>query len=119
MAIIVYSSERDADEQRLLERISFTDVDICRSVDEFRRRLNTACDRRKIIILSVKDDEEMTRIARLMELYSDLLLIVILEHDHPETNRAAFRLRPRYIAYKADGFKDVAAVLHRIIHRYD
>jgi len=118
MAIIVYSSEKDTDEQRLLERISFTDTAICRSVDALRRRLNIPTDVRKIIILSFKEHEEMTRIARLLELYSDLLLIVILDHDGPETNKAAFGLRPRYIAYKADDFKDVAAVLQRIIHYY-
>jgi len=118
MAIIVYSSKEDSEEQKLLESIRFVATDICRSVNELRRRLNTFCGERRIVILSVNDHEEIECIAELMEWYSDLLLIVIFDHDCPEANRAAFALRPRYIAYKGGDFKDVAAVLDRMIHHY-
>ena len=118
MAVIVYSSEADENEQRLLERICFTDTHICRSIDEFRRRLNAPSDLRRIIILSLKDREEIYRIAMTLELYSDLLLIVVIASDDPETLRAARSLRPRYIAYTDGDFKDVATVLHRIIRHY-
>lgn len=116
MAIVVYYSGKDADEQRLLEMISFTDTDVCRSVDELRRHLNVPGDMRKIIILCMKDHAEIIRIAKLLELYSDLLIIVILYSNDPETIRAAHNLRPRYIAYRADDFQDVAVVLQKIIH---
>jgi len=116
MAIIVYSANEDTDEQRLLKSISFAGIDICRSVEQLKCRLNLLAEKRKIVMLVIVDQEEMVRISRLIELYSDLLLIVVLGTDHPEINKAAYKLRPRYLAYKDGHFQDVAGVLDRMMN---
>jgi len=118
MAVILYSMDPDPDEQRLLDRINFTDTEICRSMETLKRRLNDPGDGRRIVILFVKDHEEMIRLSQTLELYTDLLLIIVLGQDCPQTDRIAHRLRPRYTTYRDGDFRDVALVLQRIIHRY-
>jgi hypothetical protein len=118
MAIIVYWANKDSDQQRFLERMSFTESVICRTVEELRHHLNTPGGMRKVVILSIRDQPELAGIAKLLALYSDLLLLVILDHDLPEMNRTVFALRPRYIAYRDDDFRNFAEVLHRLIHYY-
>jgi hypothetical protein len=118
MTILVYSAQKDSDEQRLLQRISFTHVDLCRSIDQLKSCLNVPREMRKIVILVISDHDEMIRISKLIESYPDLLMIVILNQDLFATARDVHKLRPRYITYKDGDFQDVAAVLSRIINHY-
>lgn len=116
MPIIIYSANKDSNEQRLLESISFTSVSICRSTDQLKNRLNIPDKMRKIVLLVINDHDEMSRISKVIELYSDLLIIAILDHDLFAATSDIHKLRPRYITYSDDDFRDVATVLSRIIN---
>jgi len=117
MSILVYSPNQDSDEQRLLENISFAPIEMCRCIDQLRCCLNVPGPLRKIVILFLLDPVEMNRISKLLELYLDLLLIIILDQDLLETTKDVHKLRPRYITYKGGDFRDVATVLKRIMKR--
>jgi hypothetical protein len=118
MAVIVYSSQEDPGEQRLLKSISFTGNHICRSVDQLKCRLNFPDEKRKIVILVIRDLDEMIRISSLIELYYDLLLLIILDDDHKQIQKLAYKLRPRYLTYTEGNFEDVAGVLNRMMNYY-
>ena len=51
---------------------------------------------------------------RLVELNSDLLLIVIVTQNLFEEATDIHKLRPRYITFKEGDFQDVATVLQRL-----
>ncbi len=114
MAVILYSSDPDPDEQRLLARVHFTDRAISRSLEALRARLNDPGDGRKIVILFVRDHGEMIRLSQLLAVYTDLLLIIVLGLECPQTDRIAHRLRPRYTTCKDGDFQDVSLVLERL-----
>jgi hypothetical protein len=118
MQIIVYSSEKNADETRLLETIRFADTEVCRSIEDLRHCLNIPSHLRKLIILAVKDQDELLKIKTLIDLYSDLLLFVILAKDCPETNRTAYTMGSRYTTYQDDSYRELAEILRQVLFYY-
>ena len=118
MTIIVYSAREDAAERRLLQNTGLAGTRPCRSVQELKGRLNLFGQQRKIVILLIADAEEMGRVSGLIELYTDLFLIVVLGTDLPSVRKAAYRLRPRYVTYQDGPFRDISDVLARMMERY-
>ncbi len=114
MTITIYSAKKDADEMRLLERIDFARIHICRRVEQIQKRLNIIGDVRKIVIVVIRNHHEVMWLLRLVELNSDILLIVIATQSLFEAATDIHKLRPRYIAFKEGDFQDVATVLRRI-----
>lgn len=87
---------------------------ICRKVDQIQKQLNTVGDIRKIVIVIIRNHQEVAKLIRLVELNSDILLIVIATQSLFEAATDIHKLRPRYIAFKEGDFQDVATVLRRI-----
>lgn len=114
MTITIYSSKKDADETRLLEHMVSASTRICRKVDQIQKQLNTVGDIRKIVIVIIRNHQEVAKLIRLVELNSDILLIVIATQSLFEAATDIHKLRPRYIAFKEGDFQDVATVLRRI-----
>jgi len=115
MTVLIYSAKSDSIEKRLLKKIGNIQVVVCRNVDQLKRYLNVPTRMRKIIVLVIQDRDEMADISKLLELYFDLLLIVILDGDHFETATDAHKLRPRFVTYKDSDFEDVRIVLGKMM----
>jgi hypothetical protein len=118
MEIIVYSSLVASDEQRLISTLKFSDIDVLNSLEHLRDRLNVPTDLRKIVILFVRNEKEVAGISDAIKHFSDLLSIIVLYSQDPETLKKVNRLRPRYIALDDSDFQDVAAVIKRMDQGY-
>lgn len=118
MEILLYSRNSDSDEQRLLKMIKDSDVEICRSADRLRDRLNISAELRRIVILLIQNENEIDRISEWIMLISDPLIVMILQNDDPKILKAAHRIRPRYISFRDRDYQDVVAVLGRMQERH-
>lgn len=119
MNILIYSKQEDSDERRLMKNIDFTRIHLCRSIADLKNYLNIASgEMRRIVILIINNHDEMVNICKLLILYNDLLLIVVINQNCFTTYDNVHKLRPRYITYKDSDFFDVAIVLNRMINHY-
>lgn len=119
MNILVYSKQEDYDEQRLLETISFTRTHMCRSIADLKNYLNiTSGEMRKVVIVVINNRDEIAEISKLLKLYHDLLLIVVINQNCFDTYDNVHKLMPRYMTYKDSDFFDVATVLRKMMDHY-
>lgn len=70
-----------------------------------------------ILVLLLKDNNEICRAILRKELLHDIRIILILPDRSDETISAGYKLHPRFISYADSDFKDVAAVLKRMISK--
>jgi hypothetical protein len=118
MEILLYSRNSDSDEQRLLKMIKYSTIEICRSTNRLRERLNISAKLRRIVILLIQNKNEIDRISEWIMLISDPLVVMILQNDDPSVLKAAHRIRPRYISFRDRDYQDVIAVLSRMQERH-
>ena len=117
MVTLVYSAGNDSDEERLLNAAGHIPLEVCRSVQQLVYFLNIPSRTRKIVILIIRNQDEMAKVSTAIELFFDLLLIIILDREYFETANDAHKLRPRFLTYKDGDFQDVRTVLSRMIHQ--
>ena len=87
------------------------------SVENLSRRLcrpNTTKEE-TIAVLFTVDGKDLVDLLSIRDLLDDIGIILILPDDKKETISAGHRLRPRYISYADGNFKDVAAVLRKML----
>lgn len=68
-----------------------------------------------IAVLFVKSREELLELQSLGELLCDLRIILLLPDDEEETIAAGHLLRPRFLSYADGDFREVAAVLYKML----
>jgi hypothetical protein len=112
MEILLYSRNSDSDELRLLKMVNYSDVEICRSTDRLRDRLNISAELRRIVILLIQNKNEIDRISEWIMLISDP------QNDDTNILKAAHRIRPRYISFRDRDYQDVVAVINRMQERH-
>jgi len=119
--LFVYSRKSDGAIDRLQGRIESCMqgkiMETFNSVENLSRRLcrpNTTRNE-TIAVLFTVDIKDLLDLISIRDLLDDIGIILILPDDKKETISAGHRLRPRYISYIDGNFKDVAAVLRKML----
>ncbi|MGO9137829.1 MAG: hypothetical protein ACLP9S_16385 [Syntrophales bacterium] len=123
--IIFFSTSCGEVEERLLRVIKTVvkarNLKIYRTIDSLSSELRRPRNHGDIAILlaSSKVELQYLNLNSLRNLLSDLKIIVILPDSNPDTVARAHILRPRFLSYCDSDFKDVAAVLSRMIENME
>ncbi len=121
MKLFVYSRKSDGAINRLQGQIESCMQgkikETFNSVENLSRKLCRPNTTRKetIAVLFTIDGKDLVDLLSIRDLLDDIGIILILPDDKKETISAGHRLRPRYISYADGNFKDVAAVLRKML----
>lgn len=123
MASIFYIPTVNGWESRLctlLEAaLSHKKNEICRSFEDFSRRLHKPFSNVRVAVLVAANSEEITRILSLRELLADVKMIIILADKDNETLMKVHSLRPRYVTWMDCDLSELANVFKRMVGLYD
>ena len=119
--VIAYSSLKNnsiENVQRALHHSLFRDeFEIHRNLRTLSRRLRQPGYRWHIALLAIDTPEELDKILSINELLSDLRILLILSDQSPKTISKGLQLVPRLITYKDGNFRELTAVLKKMIRK--
>lgn len=123
MAFFLYLPDGNGLRDRALKVLSpslqKTSVEIFDSLDEFSLRLRKPHFDVKVMVLFAISSEDLRGFIKLSWLFPDKKLILVLPDVEMETLRMAHKLTPRFITWLDSDLSDLAAVLKRMLERYD
>jgi len=123
LKILLYSSKKEQPGVGIGERLRMLVPEdrfkIYRSVEEFIQGLYRLYDHDTIILLQVKDREELLRIVSVRDLLQGLRVILLVPDRERETISLAHSLRPRFLGNSENDFSDTMSVLQKMIERRD
>jgi hypothetical protein len=119
MEVLLYATEVGEAGKRL-ERIIKTSLDslniqVCRSIHSLTQKLRQPKDGFFIAVLVAHNKKELSEILSLKDLFWDLRIILILPNHEMDTIAKGHKLYPRFLSYVDSDFKDVAAVLEKML----
>ncbi|MCP4576919.1 MAG: hypothetical protein GY846_11610 [Deltaproteobacteria bacterium] len=120
MEVLVYADSHDGAKERLLGEISrktATDPLLVLDHESFERELRCRMRFQQIIVYLASLHRDLTLILSIREIMIDTSLILILPDRNPDTVRKGLSLYPRYQTFSDGDFKDVAAVLEKMLKR--
>ena len=102
--------------QDLLDSISpFAKTEIVRSFGDLNRRLLPQANQpRPIMIVLAPTRNDLESLLKVHELFEDTRLVLVLADADVETVALGHRMKPRFIGYLANGFGEIAAVVHKM-----
>ena len=117
MKILFYSSKREDHEigERLKTLTLAERVEVYRSIEELVHGFYRLYDRDTIVLLQVRDREELLRIVSLRDLLQGLRVILLIPDGEEETISLAHRLRPRFLGNSENDFSDTFSVLQKML----
>jgi hypothetical protein len=120
MRVIVYGREEKsalslADAVRAL--VPAAEVETCASVCLCDAKLAGIGTEEVVAIALAADREELAGLFLFRERLMDIPLILVLPEDSEETVCLGHRLQPRFVGFSDSGFRDVAAVVARLLSR--
>jgi len=86
-----------------------------RTIDNLSQRLVRLGDKPTIAVLLAPTRKELLDLYSIRHQFSDLRIILILPDQEEETITRGHRLYPRFLSYVDSDFKDVAAVLGKMM----
>ena len=102
--------------QKAIESVvSIEDTEICRDIEELGRRLRLPTCDISISVFFTKSKAELFDLVLIKKLLLNLRIILILPDGDNETITMGHTLFPRFLTYADSDFKDVEAVLEKII----
>ena len=102
--------------QKAIESVvSIKDTEICRDIEELGRRLRLPTCDISISVFFTKSKAELFDLVLIKKLLLNLRIILILPDGDNETITMGHTLFPRFLTYADSDFKDVEAVLEKII----
>lgn len=87
----------------------------CNTISEFSNTLKDILFGRGIVLVVIRNKNELNGIYQMSERLKDHSIIVILAERIDEMSQHAIRLYPRYTTYIKDDYNDVSQVLERMI----
>jgi hypothetical protein len=116
MNLLLHSPQCDRDEEELLHATSYHSVNIVRTPEELRSKLNNAPGEAvaTIVILLISKMKDLEKLIASRDCLADKELILILPEVDGEILAQANRLRARYIGFRGGNYVDVSEVLARI-----
>ena len=89
--------------------------DFCRTIDTLSLKLRKSLGDLTIAVLLAESQEELLDILSIRDLLSGVRIILILPDRNEDTIRKGHSLYPRFLSYADGDFKDVAAVLAKML----
>jgi hypothetical protein len=123
MSWLLYLSDNSGLEDRLFKVIDASvpksDFEICRSPQDLSKRLRQPCLDVRVMVLCIESKEAWREILSLRDLLSERKNILILPDEDEDTMAEVFTLSPRFITWVDSDFRDLGAVLKRMLDLYD
>ncbi len=118
MAILIYANPKDSSKERLFNEISTIpklDPIIVHDHETFAHALRWNVSDPKAIVFLALGHDDLAFILSQKKLISDYRLIMILPDSNEESVSKGHSLYPRFLTYRDGDFKDVAAVLEKML----
>ena len=119
MKVLYFGTTNNGTGKRLQKAIesvvSIKDTEICRDIEELGRRLRLPTCDISISVFFTKSKAELFDLVLIKKLLLNLRIILILPDGDNETITMGHTLFPRFLTYADSDFKDVEAVLEKII----
>jgi len=102
---------------KIIERISTkARYSVFREISLFEKHIRTYLSHEHLIILHAESKEHLQQFMAMRDLLIGYRIILILPDRDPSTLAQGHSLRPRFITYLDADFREMAAVLHNILH---
>jgi hypothetical protein len=119
--IIVYSKAKNgigASLQAVVEKVlPKAHVEMFHTVYRLSERLHRPALNFPIVVLLAMNREDLEHIVAIQDLLLDSRVVLILPDKADDTLALGHALRPRFVSYQDSSFKDVGAVLNKMINR--
>lgn len=116
---LLYSSQEDCNCRKILSLskrlFSQQHIRSFNTLSQFSAVLKRMYFRASIILILVRDNEELNNLFDIRDDLADQSLILVLPNTHNGIMRQGLRLYPRYISYMKDEYQDVFYVLEKMI----
>ncbi len=119
MNLLLYANGRNDVGERLRNVIealvSKRKTEICTTINSLSRRLRKPMYNVDIVVLLAAPRKDLLEIHSMRDLFRDIRIILILPDSRRDTISLGHKLYPRFISYADSDFKDVGAVLKKMI----
>lgn len=123
MNILYYTSTINGAGERLQEAIESVvqaeNTEVYRNLESFIQRLRRPTQLLDVSILLANSRTDFLDLLSIRDLLLNLRIILILPDGNKETITRGHTLFPRFLTYANSDFKDVAAVLKKMIQKTD
>lgn len=123
MNILYYTSTINGAGERLQEAIESVvqaeNTEVYRNLESFIQRLRRPTQLLDVSILFANSRTDFLDLLSIRDLLLNLRIILILPDGNKETITRGHTLFPRFLTYANSDFKDVAAVLKKMIQKTD
>ena len=92
-------------------------VDTYHTISRLSERLHKPALNFPIVVLLAMNREDLENIVAIQNLLFDSRIVLILPDREEDTMALGHILRPRFVSYRDSSFKDVGAVLNKMINR--
>jgi hypothetical protein len=116
--VLVYSKVMDKFEIELIGVLEgmgpALHIDICHNLEDVSARLRMPHYHSTILVLVAADGEDLMNILFLQPIFDGVRIVLVLPDRNIVTATIGHGLRPRFVAYKDNGFQDVSDVLAKM-----
>ena len=117
--VILYARKKGADSKRLQNLIASLvpeyNLEINRSIKRLSHSLSHSLTYSTLVVLLATSEEELQALLAIYDLLVNIRIILILPDDEKETLAKGRRFYPRFISNISSDFKDVGAVVEKIL----
>ena len=121
MKVLYFGTTKNGDGKRLQQVIEsvvpIEDIEIYRNIEELGKRLRLPTSDLRIFVLLTKSKTELFDLILIKKWLLDLRILLILPDGDNETITMGHTLFPRFLTYADNDFKDVEAVLKRMVQQ--
>lgn len=121
--ILVYAKAKNGIVTKLQEAVGSilpkANVETFRSVTRLSERLHKPVLNFPIVVLLAMNKEDLENILAIQDLLLDSRVVLILPDKKEDTMALGHSLRPRFVSYRDSSFKDVRAVLGKMVNRQE
>ena len=119
MKVLYYGTTYNGAGKRLQKAIEsvvpMENTEVCRDIEELGRRLRLPTCDVSISVFFTKSKAELFDLVLIKKLLLNLRIILVLPDEDSETIAMGHTLFPRFVTYTDSDFKDVEAVLKKMI----
>jgi len=118
VAILIYANLKDSSKERLFNEISIIPKlgpIIVHDHESFAHVLKWNVSDPRVIVFLALDHDDLAFVLSQKKFLSDYRLIMILPDSNEESISKGHSLYPRFLTYRDGDFKDVAAVLEKML----
>ena len=119
MNVVFFATKKYGDSERLQQRVEAVipaeDLEICRTLDSLSKRFRKPFYNSAVAVLFAAGEAELSSMLSFGELLSDIRIILVIPDREDKTVSRGHMLYPRFLSYADSDFRDVAAVLRKML----